>query len=37
MKLFKEYQLNLDTKCDLKLVDYLDNIIRLEKRYLKTF
>ena len=24
MKLFKEYQLNLDIKCNLKIVDYLD-------------
>ena len=36
MKLFKKYQLNLDTKCNLKIVDYLD-IIRLEHWYLQTF
>ena len=36
MKLSKEYQLNLDRKCSLKIVDYLD-IIRLEHWYLQTF
>ena len=37
MKLFKEYQLNLDTKCNLKIVEYLDISFNLNTGIYKPF
>ena len=37
MKLFQEYQLNLDTKCNLKIVEYLDISFDLNTGIYKPF
>ena len=37
MKLLKEYQLNLDTKHNLKIVDHLDILFDLNTGIYKTF
>ena len=37
MKLFKEYQLNLDIKCNHKIIDYLNTLFDLNTGIYKDF